>query len=115
MYKPNQKLKDLYEKMSILTKTQCEKDCLKIRGTLGGCCGEEYCDMAIDLAAEAGEGLLIETRGSNGCLVPPWIRPICTMHICERSLMDKEFCEKYFELRDEIEMYQFELFEKDKK
>ena len=38
--------------------------------------------------------------GENGCVVPPHLRPICTVHVCEKHLWnDTEFADKYWELR----------------
>lgn len=107
-FKPDQKLKDLYQKMAELTKTVCLSECLG--GRVGSCCSPEYCQMAIDFAKE-NEMELTETKDDKGCLVHPWLRPMCTLHICERLLMrDRDFSNKYYELRDEINTQEEKLF-----
>jgi hypothetical protein len=62
MYKPDDKIKRLYEQMAELTNSQCLKDC-KIR--MGFCCSPEYCEMAQTIAKEVGVELK-ETRDANG-------------------------------------------------
>jgi hypothetical protein len=111
-FKPDQKLKDLYTKMAELTKTVCLSECLG--GRVGSCCSPEYCQMAIDFAKE-NDIELTETKNAKGCLVEPWLRPLCTLHICERILMrDVDFASKYFDLRDEINIHEDKLYTEQK-
>jgi hypothetical protein len=102
-------LKELFKQMSDLTKERCLKDCRKIGGNLGSCCRWEYCDMAIKIAKEDYGVELIPTShtslklmGENGCIAEPHYRPLCTLHICDRSLFDLKFSGEYFDLRDKI-------------
>jgi hypothetical protein len=46
--------------------------------------------------------------GPTGCVVPPHLRPICTVHTCEINGVgvkkgDPKWTEAYFKLRGEIE------------
>jgi len=117
MLTPDQTMKDLFQQMADLSKSQCEKDCFKIRGHIGGCCDKMYCDIAIKHAAE--NGLVIEPTGNPnlpcmgeaGCVAPAWARPMCSLHICDKSLFDEEFRGKYFTLREQIDAYQDKLYQ----
>ena len=96
-------LKKLYQEMADLTKKKCVSKCLR----MGSCCSPEYCEMAKEYAKEQGEELK-ETKNEKGCLVPPHLRPLCTVHVCERLLfMDKDFSEKYFELREKLDVAEY--------
>lgn len=54
------------------------------------------------IALEGGTGPL-PFIGPNGCTVPPHLRPLCSVHVCEAHLGDEAFAEAYFEARDEAE------------
>ena len=116
LIKLDQTLKDLYQDMSQLSKKQCEKDCFKIRGTIGSCCCDMYCTFAIEFAAK--NGVTLETTrnpklplmGDKGCTAPPWTRPICTLHICDKSLFNKDFNKAYFSLREAIDKQENKLY-----
>ena len=50
----------------------------------------------------------LKYMGPVGCVVPPYLRPLCTLHVCSINsigvdLKDSDFTEKYFKLRDQIE------------
>lgn len=50
--------------------------------------------------------------GPGGCVVPPHLRPLCTLHTCEISSIgvkrgDPVWTEKYFDLRNEINDLEF--------
>ena len=113
---PDQKLKDLYQKMADLSKKQCEIDCFKIRGTIGSCCSELYCGLSIDYAKELGITISptnnreLPCMGESGCIVPPWLRPMCTLHICDKSLINPKFSKEYFSLREAIEIHEEKLY-----
>jgi hypothetical protein len=52
--------------------------------------------------------------GETGCVVPPHMRPMCTMHTCAVNSLgfkmgDMAWTEKYFALRDKIETLEFSL------
>ncbi len=38
--------------------------------------------------------------GDNGCVVPPHLRPLCSVHVCEMHLGNEAFSETYFEARE---------------
>lgn len=110
-----QRLIDLYQEMYELTQPECASNC-PLPQT---CCSPEYCWMAKEVAKDWGEdvsplqqrddGLLF--MGPQGCVLPPHLRPHCTMHTCDinavgckmRPKPDPEWTERYFRLRSEIE------------
>lgn len=102
-------LKVLYQKMSELTEPECRK-CRVPQS----CCDEFYCNLAAAHALE--EGVVLEKTGHpklpfmgpEGCIVPPHLRPLCTLHVCSIQAYgckpdDAEFTKQYFNLRDMIE------------
>ena len=110
---PDQKLKDLYAEMYNLTKNACTSGCLG--GRIGSCCSEEYCEIVKEYAQALGIEL-DSLRSSSGCQVEPWLRPMCTLHICERLLFNnRELSQKYFELRESICQHEDFLFLKQKR
>ena len=81
----------------------------------GSCCSPEYCEMALDIAEEQGEPLERTTHptlplmGPSGCVAPPHVRPLCTLHVCCISSVgfkpnDEEWTEKYFKIRRRIDI-----------
>ncbi len=103
------RLKELFKQMADLTKKQCEKDCRSLTGHIGSCCSWEYCESAINIAKrDYGVDLVptnhpsLKLMGENGCVAEPYFRPLCTLHICDRSLMDLKFSEEYFDLREKL-------------
>ena len=103
-----QKLIDLFQQMYELTRPECDK-CACPRS----CCSPEYCDMAGEIADEAGVQLIatghptLKYMGESGCIVPPHLRPLCTLHTCDIGNLgfhrtDMEWTEKYFKLREQI-------------
>lgn len=103
----SEELKELYEEMSRLTKEQCLKDCTTLSGNIGSCCDKMYCEIALENAEKVGVPLIrregnLPALGSDGCIVPPYLRPMCTMHVCDKSLRGGSFFKSYFELRDKI-------------
>ena len=79
------------------------------------CCDPMYCRMAIERAEELGEELVpvdidakLPLMGPTGCVAPPHLRPLCTLHFCCINGMgfnaeDMAWTEKYFKLRDKLE------------
>jgi hypothetical protein len=52
----------------------------------------------------------------SGCTLPPYLRPLCTLHTCEVNAFgckraDTKWTEKYFDLREQIEITEFEIAE----
>ncbi len=99
----------LYQAMADLTRPKCGECRIPL-----SCCDPMYCDMARDLIAKA--GILIEETGHQtlrymsptGCVVPPHLRPLCTLHVCSINGLgfdpkDPEFTKKYFALRKKID------------
>jgi hypothetical protein len=77
------------------------------------CCSPEYCQMAMDYAAETwGETLTptdhprLPLMGPKGCIAPPHVRPFCTLHTCKINSMgftnNPAWDKQYFDLRDKI-------------
>lgn len=114
---------DLYQEMAQLTLPKCV-ECPNLLPHR--CCDKLYCDFAAHLANLNGVELPPPTghptltyMGENGCVVPPHLRPICTVHVCSMNSMgflynktgegmfdrviDIEGTEKYFELRGQLE------------
>lgn len=114
---------DLFKQMSDLTRPKCV-ECPNLLPHR--CCDKMYCDLVTISAAEAGIKLPKTTghptlpyMGENGCVVPPHLRPACTLHVCSMNGMgllynktgpgpfdrevDVEGTEKYFAIRDQID------------
>ena len=103
------KLIQLYQEMADLTEPKC-RQCRAPHS----CCSPEYCQMAFEIAAEHGTTLeatgheRLPLMGSNGCVAPPWSRPLCTLHVCSINGLgfdpqDPAFTKAYFKLRKKIE------------
>lgn len=71
--------------------------------------------MAMQIASEE-HGLTLEPTdhprlpmmGPTGCIAPPHVRPLCTLHVCSISGIgsdpkDPKFTKDYFKLRNKIE------------
>lgn len=111
-----QQLIALYQEMYELTSPECGGSCTAPRT----CCHDSHCDMAAQWAEEMW-GIKLEPTGhkrarakfldENGCVVPPHLRPICTLHTC--SIMafgfkrdddaEQSWTKRYFALRSKIE------------
>lgn len=102
--------KKLWQEMADLTMERCRKKCHK----LGLCCEKSYCDLAKSFAGEHGvklkaTGNAVPFLDKDGkCIVPPHLRPLCTLHQCDINGLglardDKEWTERYFALRDRLE------------
>ena len=96
--------------MADLTFAKCRQKC----HLLGSCCEPAYCDIAREYAAE--KGVTLQEQGgtipfldeNKHCVVPPHLRPLCTLHQCDINDLgfspgDPEWTNKYFELRERIE------------
>lgn len=84
-----------------------------------------YCEMADAYAREKGVVLqhtnhsTLPFMSSSGCVVPPELRPSCTLHLCCINSLglkpsDPEFTRKYFKLRAKIEQKENEQNEENK-
>lgn len=75
--------------------------------------------MTEALAAEKGIKLertdhpRLPFMGPDGCVLEPYQRPICAVHVCEPHLYKMDgFYQEYFELRELITEKEWELAEK---
>jgi hypothetical protein len=104
-------LESLYQEMYELTRDRCGCE-----DQPNHCCSKEYC------IAAAGFSLLfygvrlaptehpsIPFMSPLGCIVPPHLRPVCTLHVCNISWKSGEFpddperTKRYHGLRARIE------------
>jgi hypothetical protein len=111
-------MEKLYKEMYELTEPECSKSCRIPRS----CCYPQACEMATDRAAEFGVTLVptghrITYMGENGCVVPPYLRPLCTLHTCDISGLgfkrddpDGSWTAHYFNLREQIDQLEAELY-----
>jgi len=106
----NKKEIKLFQKMADLTLPKCKECRIPL-----SCCDKMYCTIAKDYANDKGIKLeetgneKLPFMGENGCIVPPWLRPLCTLHNCSINnlgldMKDQKFNDRYFELRQEIEL-----------
>jgi hypothetical protein len=105
-------LVQIYQQMSELTAPICANSC-KNRFK---CCDKVHCEAAEKHAKERYDIELKRTNhpelpfmGEWGCVVPPHLRPVCTLHTCMVAQLgfqpyDSAWNEKYFRLRAQIEI-----------
>jgi hypothetical protein len=104
----------LYQEMADLTLPKC-KEC---RVPLS-CCDSMYCDMAFAYAKAEGVNLertnhpTLPLMGEKGCTAPPYLRPLCTLHVCSINSLgfdakDLKWTNKYFALRERIDELEFD-------
>lgn len=109
------KLIDLYRKISELTRPQCQLCAAPL-----SCCSPEYCRMASEVAREWGEALqptghaTLPFMSAAGCVVPPHLRPLCTLHHCAINSLgffpgQPMLTTAYYKLRSEIDDLEIEL------
>lgn len=110
MHKPNSKLVVLFQKMAELTLPQCQHKCnLPL-----SCCSAEYCEEAKRYAKEDWgidlqftEHPELPFMGEKGCIVPPHLRPLCTLHVCKINAVgttgDAKWDKEYYSLREKID------------
>jgi hypothetical protein len=113
-----QKLVDLYQKMSELTRPLCGNGCGALR--MGSCCDPEYCQMTRNFAKDVWDVKLSPTEheklplmGPEGCTAAPHLRPWCTLHVCHINSLGfirgkPDLTKEYFELRGEIDEAEWE-------
>ena len=112
------KLIKLYQEMADFTLPEC-KQCIRPYS----CCSPEYCDFTMDFAARRGVKLeptgheRLPLMGKSGCIAPPHLRPMCTVHTCDIHSMGYKkndfpagsWTEKYYDLRSKIEEAELEF------
>lgn len=112
-----EELKVLYQKMYELTHAKCVACCPE--QLKWSCCSPEYGDFAMAEAKKRGEVLVLTglnhpkcaLLGENGCVAPPHLRQMCTLHVCEKLLMtDLKFYKQYFKVRDKIDILETKRF-----
>lgn len=114
------KLIKLYREMSDHTRQYCIKVCEK-SGWTHTCCEPENCDHVIERAHELGidppertSHEKLPLMGPNGCVAPPHLRPLCTVHNCRIASLgyipgDTLWTETYFDLRDQLSESEWEM------
>lgn len=106
----NDKIIALWQKMADHTAPECAHTCRAPHS----CCDPMYCEMATETAQLLGVELQTQNHptlpymGPNGCVVPPHVRPLCTLHTCAMNSLgfkpgDDQWTRKYFRLRAAIE------------
>ena len=104
----------LYKKMEELTAPLCAGGtelCRQFQNFPVRCCHRKYCEGARRFAAEK-YGIRLENTGhpfvpfmgKSGCVIPPHLRPQCTLHACEITWgnVNREIGGQYFPLRQQI-------------
>jgi len=111
-----EKLKSLYRKVAEITKPKCAGEGLGACRPKQSCCDGLYCDLAEERASHFGitlqttDNQKLKYMGPEGCTVDAYLRPICAIHVCERAYtLDQEFANKYFALREEIDLLEWDL------
>lgn len=110
----NKKVETLYKELADITRKKCAGCNVPF-----GCCDSFYCEMAEKYAKnQYGVDLTptgfankkgLKFMSENGCIVPPHLRPVCTIHICDKALYaDPKFHDKYFSLREKLDCIELE-------
>lgn len=126
-------LKVLMQEMALLTEPECASVCRRPYS----CCDPMYCAITAQYALEA-HGVTLEPvnldpnlpfLGPKGCIVEPYLRPMCTVHTCEINAfgfklgnenmqhgfvslkVNRQWTREYFELRDRLDKLMFEVQE----
>jgi len=105
----------LYQQMADLTSPECASVCRAPHS----CCSPEYCVIAmeyareewgVDLSGSITNHARLPFMGSNGCVVAPHLRPLCTLHTCEvnglgfkKNDPDGSWNERYSRIREAID------------
>ena len=83
------------------------------------CCDPMYCSIAEEYSKGKGYEVPSHTghpklpfMGATGCILPPHMRPLCTLHTCRINGLgyepnDPEWTDKYFDLRTKIENLEY--------
>ena len=114
-----ERLITLYKDIADLTLEHCKQTCKR----MGSCCDPIYCHIAMQTAKEE-YGLELQPTGNaillldeNGsCTAPYHVRQMCSFHSCDINSLgyfkgDPERTEKYFTIRDEIELLEIKRYD----
>lgn len=99
----------LYQEMADLTRPKCAACRVPL-----SCCDAFYCELARENSEAVGVKIqptghpTLPYMGPTGCIVPPHLRPLCTLHVCSINSLgcdpkDPIFTKTYFSLRGRIE------------
>jgi len=118
---PADKLKDLYREIAGMTAPLCAGKGKGACRSPHSCCEAMYCHISIEYTKEIYgvdliplEGTKLPFMGPNGCILEPHYRPMCSVHVCcinsiGANVHDMEWTEKYFKLREEIDLLEYEM------
>lgn len=111
----NPELIKLYQNMYEHTRPKCDTCRVPL-----SCCDKFYCELAKNFAKEVYQIELKPTShktnllfmSETGCIVPPYLRPLCTLHNCKINSLsfdpnDPKWTEKYFKIRNQIEKIEY--------
>lgn len=99
---------DPWIEMYEMTNAECKKCKVPF-----SCCSSEYCEQADDYSQEQGVILqktdhpTLPFMGPKGCIVPPHLRPTCTIYTCDMASLgfhktDPDWTDSYWELRGKL-------------
>lgn len=99
---PSKKMISVFEALARHTAPKCGQ-CLAAHA----CCNRAQCEDTRNFARQT-FGIILEDTGEHlpflgptGCTVPPHLRPLCSVHVCEQHLRDDDWTERYFDLREQ--------------
>lgn len=127
MEEVTEEVKQLYEQIATLTKPRCA-NC--VVGHPYNCCSAFYCDFTDRFAKHCGveleaspdqiadsTGKVMKFMSKTGCIVEPYMRPLCSVHVCEGHLIgtcsdgcDETFNDEYWDLRQKVNELDLERF-----
>src|SRR5437762_72690 len=92
---PDDLLPILYQQMANMTTLLCQSgslECADFCDRQYRCCDKQYCGVAAAFAKEK-YGIELQPAGNpdlpfmgeEGCAIPPYLRPLCTLHVCSIS------------------------------
>lgn len=106
-------MKILYQEVADHTHPECAHTfCVPL-----SCCNPMYCEGAqrfaleewgVDLELLRMNHPILPFMGSQGCVISPHLRPLCSLHTCQVNSLgfkpgDVPWTKRYFQIRDQIE------------